>query len=531
MVTFTRINHHPMKTIISFLLLFWLNTTGIAQITFQKVFGSSGGDYANSLLKTPDGGYLLGANTLSFGDNFLKNYLIRLNDSGDTLWTKIFHGTHWEELNDMANTSDGGFILAGRCQAPAFDYDLRMTKLNSSGDIEWISAIGGSGDEQALSIKQTSDGGYIMAGWTNSFGSGQQDIYLIKTDQNGDVVWSKVYGGNVSDVAYAVCENETGGYTITGTMRSFLPDNDAFVMRTNEFGEILWVKVVGDAGEDVFYDVAANGSGYVVTGYSNSYSNGYDLTILNGNGDGTINWMKAYHGPGDNQGRKILPTNDDGFIITGYYTVPGESADIFALKLTATGDTSWTRTYGGVSDDRALSVVLSNDGYAFGGFENSFGFGNGDVYLVKTDLNGDSYCDEHHRSCEIIDITSEFSDITLDSTTGGLAYSSLFTVTHGGSIETRCSSIVHVNELNDDMSFRVFPNPVNDHDQLYFDSPICGFAVLHISDLVGNDIYSQSTNIISGSNPILLTSSLPAGCYVFMINVGEEIHKALFIVK
>ncbi|MBL7942421.1 MAG: hypothetical protein JNM00_06630, partial [Flavobacteriales bacterium] len=195
--------------------------------TYQKTIGSSQGDNAMAVVQTTDGGYVTCGSSLSFGNNNSQVYLVKTNDEGDTLWTRTYDFGNLDYGNALQMTNDGGFIIAGRTFTGTVNYDdVLLMKVGADGSFEWAKAYGGGEQDQANAVRQTSDGGFIVAGYTTSYGAGLPDIYLVKTSANGDLEWTKTYGGTVTDEAYDVWQNEDGGYIVAGSVRSFLPDND-----------------------------------------------------------------------------------------------------------------------------------------------------------------------------------------------------------------------------------------------------------------------------------------------------------------
>jgi hypothetical protein len=175
-----------MKTMSAVLLVLFLLSFGQAQQTWTRTYGGNSADYGNSVQQTSDGGYIVAGRTLSFGAGAWDVYLIKTNPSGDTQWTRTYGGTGDDYGNSVQQTSDGGYIIAGYTESfGAGDGDVYLIKTNASGDTQWTRTYGGDSDDVGLSVRQTSDSGYIVAGVTYSFGAGYDDVYLIKTDANG----------------------------------------------------------------------------------------------------------------------------------------------------------------------------------------------------------------------------------------------------------------------------------------------------------------------------------------------------------
>jgi len=255
--------------------------------------------------------------------------------------------------------------------------------------------------DKAYSVQQTSDGGYIVAGYTRSFGAGWDDIILIKTAANGNIQWARTYGGIGDDRAYSVQQTSDGGYIVAGVTNSFGAGSwDIFLIKTDASGNIQWAKTYGGTGDDRAYSVQqTSDGGYIVAGVTNSFGAGsWDIFLIKTDASGNIQWAKTYDGGIDDDVSSIQQTSDGGYIVAGVTNSFGAGyIDIFLIKTAANGNIQWAKTYGGTYDDYAHSVQQTSDGgYIVAGVTNSFGAGYIDIFLIKTDANGNI------GSCEIV---------------------------------------------------------------------------------------------------------------------------------
>ncbi|WP_304132310.1 T9SS type A sorting domain-containing protein [Ignavibacterium album] len=314
----------------------------------------------------------------------------------DTLWTKTFGGNNIDEALFVEQTSDSGFIITGYTNSyGAGSSDLFLVRTNQFGDTLWQKTFGGSSTDEGYCVHQTSDGGYIIAGSTYSFGNSFMNTWLIKTDEFGDTLWTKTYGGNNYDYGYSVQQTADGGYIVVGGTASFGAGNyDVFLIRTDQFGDTLWTKTYGGIDYDVGVCVQqTSDSGYIITGVTTSFGAGNDdVYCIRTNQDGDTLWTKTYGGIENDNGNFVQQTFGGGFIIIGNTRSMGAgSSDILLLRITTNGNVLWTKTYGGINPDFGNSVQqLSTGGFILCGKTGSYGAGGYDAWIIRTSNNGDT---------------------------------------------------------------------------------------------------------------------------------------------
>jgi TolB-like protein len=370
-----------------------LFTQSAYAVAFAKTYGGTGYDRAYSVQQTSDGGYIVAGYTSSFGAGG-DILLIKTDANGNIIWAKTYGGTDYEDAPTVQQTSDGGYILASYTYSfGAVNRDILLIKADANGNVQWAKTYGGTGDDLVSSVQQTSDGGYIVAGYTTSFGASSFDIFLIKTDANGNIIWAKTYGGTYWDEASSVQQTLDGGYIVVGFTPSFGAGGwDIFLVKTDANGNVIWAKTYGGTDDDWAYSVQqTSDGGYIVAGRTASFGAGLsDVFLVKTDADGNIIWAKTYGGTGDDLVSSVQQTSDGGYILAGFTASFGAGGgDIFLMKTDASGNLQWAKTFGGMNDDGATSVQQTSDGeYIVAGRTWSFSAGLYDVFLVKTDASG-----------------------------------------------------------------------------------------------------------------------------------------------
>jgi len=316
----------------------------------------------------------------------------------DTFWTKTYGGSDGEIGESVRQTADGGYIIAGYTYSNnVFLNDIYLVKTDAGGTATWIREYGGDSVEWGHAIDITSDGDYIITGETWRRGRDRRDIYLIKINANGDSLWVEEYGGTRKEIGYSVQQTTDGGYIITGSTTTYGPNtpdySNIYLVKTDVVGGVDWTQVYGGTYNDFGSSVKqTSDGGYIVAGQTYSDVSLYiDLWLLKTDANGDTIWAKLYGGTSSDGARSVQQTLDGGYIIAGYTSSFGAGQlDMWLLRTDANGDTMWARTFGGASNDFALSVDTTADGgYIVAGYTYSFGAGDQDFYIVKTNADGD----------------------------------------------------------------------------------------------------------------------------------------------
>jgi hypothetical protein len=397
--------------------------------TFSKTIGGSRWDIASSIIQSSDGGYVVAGWTESFGAGNEDFYVVKLDSSGNVIWTKTIGGSKGDRANSIVQGSDGGYVIAGWTESFGAGFaDFYVVKLDSSGNVVWTKTIGGSLTDAAISIIQSSDGGYVVAGYTQSFGAGGSDMYIVKLDSSGNVVWTKIIGGSNDDVASSIIRSSDGGYIVTGHTKSFREDDSDI---SDDWDDIY----IEDDWDDIYieddWDL-----------FDGDISEDWDIYVVKLDSSGNIVWTKTIGGSKDDYAFSITQSSDGGYIVAGYTnSFGGGLADFYVVKLDSSGNVIWTKTIGGWSLDVGGSIIQSSDGgYVVAGATLSFGAGEFDFYVVKMDDNGNVCFSQNITNYSVSSNVGSFSSpspvvISQSPTVKSISP----TVSYGGSVSDVCA--------------------------------------------------------------------------------------------
>jgi len=357
----------------SFLLFFTISSFQICiaqtpDTIWTKIFGGSENDYGYYAEQTNDGGFILVGTTTSFGSGLIEIWLIKTDSSGDTLWTRTIGATGYDYGSCVHQTNDGGYIIFG--DTDSFDpnfWDAWLIKTDSNGDTLWTKVLGDNQFYFVESGLELPGGGYVFVGYTKTTAGGPEDIWLVKTDSIGDTVWTKTFGGSDRDLSSSICRTTDGGFIISGNTESFSAGNfDAWLIRTDSNGDLIWTKTYGSTERDIASDVKqTDDGGFIICGQTESFGhvNNYnDAWLIKTDSNGDTLWTKTWGGDEHDGALSVVQTSAGGYVWTGYLDISTFNQDLWVLKTDSDGNTQWSKTYGGTFSNVGRSINKNSDG-------------------------------------------------------------------------------------------------------------------------------------------------------------------------
>jgi len=468
----------------------------------------------------------------------LLSYYASAQHPPDTMWTNIYVDGYESYGCSVQQTTDGGFIATGyTVQSGSLFGDVYLVKTDARGDTLWTRAIGGNSDDYGDEVKLTDDGGYIVVGVTDPPGVMYGDIYLIKTDANGDTLWTRSYGEpENSDFGSSVAQTLDGGYIVAGNVN---PDNNTcyiHLMKTDADGDTIWTKTFTDSEGQGNSVIQLQDGNYIITGIVWPLCEGkVFLMKIDENGD-TL-WNRTYGGDAplsDDSGNSVQQTQDGGFIIAGSTVSYGAGAnDVYLIKTDSEGDTLWTKTYGGYYNEYGRSVDQTYDGgYIITGYTQSFSTVMWyDLYLIRTDSLGDTLWTCTFGDSGIGDVDMGRS-VQQTEDGGFIVAGSTRSYTPDTSnrlwlLRLRWDGVlvgdIGLIQPQEFTLYPAYPNPFNSKTRLVFSLPMPINVILNVYDINGREVVKLADGYRSAGEyeAVFDGSGLASGIYFTRFTAGN----------
>ena len=320
------------------LILYIGNAFAQPDMRWSQTYGGEDDEECRSIIQTADRGFALACATGSFdiGDSF-DFWLVKTNEDGEELWSQTFTRGQSSYCNSIIQTSNGDFALAGyTLTGGEFMSDFWLVVADNEGEVLWSQTYDNESVDACLSFIQTNDRGFALAGITKSFDNDDSyDFCLVRTDEDGEELWSQSYGGGGNDYCYSVIQTEDGGFALAGYTQSFGAGRiDFWLIKTNEDGDSLWSQTYGGENDDACYSVIQTpDGGFVLSGGTTSFGGGsLDMCLVRTDNEGGELWSQTYGTENNEHSFSVVQTNDGGFALAGYTATPDlEDKDFFIV--------------------------------------------------------------------------------------------------------------------------------------------------------------------------------------------------------
>ncbi|MHA2405383.1 MAG: Loki-CTERM sorting domain-containing protein [Candidatus Hermodarchaeia archaeon] len=358
------------------------------EAVWNKTYGGTGTDWGSSVIELSGGGFAVVGFTVNYGAGDNDAWLVRTDANGNHLWNQSYGGINSDTGTSVVEVAGGGFAICGETQSyGAGSKDMWLVRTDANGNHLWNQTFGGINSDQAHTLVVLSDGGFALAGITTSFGAGSNDAWLVRTDSSGTHMWNQTFGGTNGDLVSSLIE-VSGGFAFVGTTSSFgAGGEDIWLVRTDTSGNHLWNQTFGGSEDDEGYSVKAlSGGGYVLAGATASYGHPEgDMYLARANNTGHYLWHQTFGTSTFDWGWSVVEVSTGGFAIVGAsYGLGAGLFDVWLVRTDSSGSFLWDKTYGGASSDWGFSIIeVSSGGFALACTTETFGEGAEDMWLLR----------------------------------------------------------------------------------------------------------------------------------------------------
>lgn len=501
-----------MQKIIFLGIFFCFSINLRAQTTFQKIYSLQSNPGLSGLVVTANNGYAM-AGFVDF-----QSWFIKLDPLGQVLISKMLETPDAYSIRSIENCNDGGFILSGDGRAGPQQYNLNLCKLDSMGNISWTKSFGNSDADFATTAKQVNDGGFIACGRTNLQGG---RTYVVKTDANGNLQWTKSYADTLqsfsSNFPRDIIQTSDQGFLICGNINRGPSDIDAFLIKTNSIGEIIWNRIYENPEWNSFEKIQISSDGnYALCGWVDGIADSIDgrnMSLIKVDPSGNILWSKAYEKAGVDFASNIDISSDNGYILCGLADA-NSAAKCVILKTDSSGNMIWNKGFPMFISFPTGNIVRStpDNGYVIGSiYTPSFPQ---KIFLGKTDSSGDgNNCSQSIVSFTESSVSFTYTSGFITGTNDSTENFNLSTSALTPAVNTICFTN-NIESLSGRSPINLFPNPVS----LKTCYDIIHGTACQVVSANGSRVYFEKK--ILDSHVELDLSSLTAGIYFLLTERG-----------
>ncbi len=363
---------------------------------WTQTYGGGGSEWCRAVEETADGGFILAGQTNGSGAGGFDMYLIKTDRHGIQVWERTYGGSSDDYCFDVRVTADGGYILGGTTQSSgAGGRDMYLVKVNGAGNLVWEGTFGGAMDENCYSVWQTRDGGYILGGETSSMGAGETDMYAVRTDANGNLLWQRTYGFSAQDECQSVQQTSEGGFIFAGSKYTDIGSGnfDFYLVKTDSMGNPEWERTLGGTDFDICNSVQQTpDGGYILGGEAfGTMPSLIVMQLMKVDSAGNMEWTQIFGGYLLAWCNEVDQTADGGYVMAclgvGLTVMEG---DMYLIKTDSQGNQEWVLQFGGTGEESGDAVkVTADEGYILAGMTQTFGMGSNDFYVVRLEGQSD----------------------------------------------------------------------------------------------------------------------------------------------